>query len=245
MKRWKKLIALSAVTAFGLLGMSVQTSTVSADSSTSTNEAGGVTYGASKAVKSGEENIWHSVFTPGNSVTDMKDLTFSDPLDTRLEYVSAKVLQVIKIDSQGDPATYGKNITDQGTLSFEKATNTVSWTPKTPKEFMYAPGNANSRLDLIIKTKVKAGTPDGTIPNTAVMTLGGKTYKTNDPSLTVKTPVGTKLKKTIGKLGKATGKLAKTGVKLAQAHPIMAILLGILMSGGFGTWGYRVWHNRH
>ena len=201
---------------------------------------GSITYGATKSVKAGETNIWHSVFTPGNSSSEMKDLTFSDPLDSRLEYVGAKVLQVTKTDSNGNPEAYGADITNEGTLNFNKSTNTVSWTPNKPESFSYAPNNPNSVIDLIVKTKVKNGTKDGSIPNVAVMTLGGQTYKTNDPSINVKTPIGTKLNKQIGKLNKQIGKLAKTGVKLAQDHPIIAIILGALMVSGFGTWGYRV-----
>lgn len=256
MKKWHKLIAALAVV--GFFGVLTQTTPASADSSEATSSSevvssessnkvsgsdattgdshsdSGITYGSAKAVKAGEENIWHSVFTPGNSATDMKDLTFSDPLDTRLEYVSAKVLQVTKTDSNGDPAEFGADITSQGTLNYAKATNTVSWTPKKPSDFAYSPTNKNSTIDLIVKTKVNKDTKDGSIPNTAVMTLGGQTYKTNDPNLTVKSPLPSKLNKLIGKL-------AKTGVKLAQAHPWMAALLGILMTLGFGTWGYRVW----
>ncbi|WP_288528767.1 isopeptide-forming domain-containing fimbrial protein [uncultured Secundilactobacillus sp.] len=227
-------------------------SSISSDAASDSSDDQGttVTFGDTKTVKAGDDVIWHAVFTPGNTVTDMKDLTFSDPLDAQLEYQDAKVLQVKKTDAQGNPTAFGKDITKEGELSFDKATNTVSWTPKTPATFRYAANNDNSTIDLVIKAKVKAGTKDGTIPNTAVMTLGGQTYKTNQPSVkvdhTAPDQAGTPLDKQIANspLGKKVAKLAKTGVRATQAHPIIAAVVGLLMASGLGTWGYRLYRKR-
>lgn len=239
MKKWKRLLAIVAI-ASGL-GVAVTTQTAFADVDSSSIDSADtvteLTYGENKSVDPGDTVIWHAVFTPGNAATDMSDLRFSDPLDKQLEYVSAKVLQVLEVDSAGNPNSFGKDITSTGTLSFDKSTNTVSWIPKTPTDLSFAGNNDNSTIDLVIKAKVSDDATNGEIPNIATMTLGGQSYKTNEPTLTVKTPISSKIDKTVKKL-------AKTGVKLGQAHPVIAALIALCLIGGLGFGGYRIWKKR-
>lgn len=238
-------------------------SSATSDDTTSATTA---TYGQTKEVKVGDTVVWHSIFTPGNttSTDNMKDLTFTDPLNASLTYVSAKVLQVKALNGNNNPTNFGADITDKGTLSFDKATNSVNWTPKTPSDFFYSASNDNSTIDLMVTTKVKEGTKNGsTIPNTAGMTLGGKNYQTETPKVTVKahpakpetpkpakkdpsTPSNAPTTQKASAPDKtiASGNLAKTGVKLAQSHPIIASLLIASVLVGLGTWGYKVWKKR-
>lgn len=267
MKKWHKLIAALAVV--GFFGVLSQTAPASADNSeatsstksiskaekTSSNEQENtnendsnitnVTFGQTKEVKVGDTVIWHSVFTPGNTVkaSAMKDLSFSDPLNSKLEYVDAKVYQVKKVDSSGNPVVFGKDITAAGNLSYAKATNTVTWIPKEPSNFIYSAGNPNSTIDLMITTKVKeSNREEATIPNTASMTLDGKRYQTETPKVHIKTTPLNKVTKVIAK--SPLGKLAKTGVELGQNHPIIAALLAVAMIIGFGSWGYHFLNQR-
>lgn len=238
-------------------------SSIASDDTSSTTTA---TYGQTKEVKVGDTVVWHSIFTPGNttSTDNMKDLTFTDPLNASLTYVSAKVYQVKELNGDNNPTKFGADITDKGTLNFDKATNTVNWTPKTPSDFFYSASNDNSTIGLMVTTKVKEGTKNGsTIPNTAGMTLGGKHYQTETPKVSVtahpdkpvtpkptkkdpSTPSNAPTSKKVTAPDKtiASGNLAKTGVRLAQSHPIIAGLIIASVMGGLGTWGYKAWKKR-
>lgn len=80
-------------------------SSSASDDTSSTTTA---TYGQIKEVKVGDTVVWHSIFTPGDttSTDNMKDLTFTDPLNASLTYVSAKVYQVKELNGDNNPTKF-------------------------------------------------------------------------------------------------------------------------------------------
>ncbi|WP_288528769.1 isopeptide-forming domain-containing fimbrial protein [uncultured Secundilactobacillus sp.] len=106
------------------------------------------------------------------------DLAISDPLDKALVYQSAKV-----VDAQG------KDITDQGQLSLDKATNTVTWKAKQPTDFSGQTLKMDLKVQLNDKADLSKYLTNGkiTVPNVGRLTVDQATTPSNATSVTVPT----------------------------------------------------------
>lgn len=108
----------------------------------------------------------------------MNSLEVSDPLEKVQTYESATVND-----------STGKDITDQGTLTFDKATNTVKWVAKTPSDFSGKTINMNIKVKLNGDADLSAYKVNGkiAIPNVGQLKTDDGTTPSNPTSVTIPT----------------------------------------------------------
>lgn len=108
----------------------------------------------------------------------INSLEVSDPLEKVQTYESATVND-----------STGKDITDQGTLTFDKTTNTVKWVAKTPSDFSGRTINMNIKVKLNVDADLSAYKVNGkiAIPNVGQLKTDDGTTPSNPTSVTIPT----------------------------------------------------------